>query len=283
VTTHKSRMPLVSVVLLVLASGAGIAHSQSTPQLSPVELVKNVIYNETHTSGGNNIHWKYRLEKTSAGKQETRTVVETQSGSIDKLLAIAGKPLTAVQEAAEAKRILKFSRSQEEQQKAEQSRQKDADQCNAMLKMIPDAFIFKQTGQSGNAVRLSFEPNPRFQPPSREGKVLQQMAGEMWVDTKQQRLISINGRLTNEVKFGGGFLGHLEKGGQFVVNRAEIAPGDWEVTELNVNMQGKALLFKSICVQQKEKHSNFERMPDDITVADAANLLLRQSLVASAR
>ena len=281
-TTHKSRMPLVSVVLL-LAFGAGMARSQSAPQLSPVDLVKNVIYNETHTPGANNIHWKYRLEKMSAGRQETRTVVETQSGSIDKLLAIAGKPLTAVQEAAEAKRILKFSHSQEEQQKAEQSRRKDADQCNAMLKMIPDAFIFEQTGQNGNAVRLTFNPNPRFQPPSREGKVLQQMAGEMWVDTNQQRLISINGRLMNEVKFGGGFLGHLEKGGQFTVRRAEVAPGDWEVTELNVNMQGRALLFKSICVQQKEAHSNFERMPDDITVVNAANLLLRQSLVASVR
>jgi hypothetical protein len=48
-------------------------------------------------------------------------------------------------------------------------------------------------------------------------------------------------------------------------------------------MQGKALLFKSISVQQKELHSNFERMPDDISIADAAGLLLKQTLVASKR
>ena len=76
-------------------------------------------------------------------------------------------------------------------------------------------------------------------------------------------------------------IGHLEKGGRFTVKRAELAPGDWELTEMNVNMRGKALLFKTISVQQKELHSKFERVADDISLSDAANLLLRQNLVAS--
>jgi hypothetical protein len=48
-----------------------------------------------------------------------------------------------------------------------------------------------------------------------------------------------------------------------------------------VNMRGKALLFKTISVQQKELHSNFGRVGDDISLSDAANLLLRQNLVAA--
>jgi len=236
-----------------------------------------------HPSAPTSAHWKYKLEKTLGERQETRTVIETQSGSLDRLLAVAGTPLTEVQQAEEARRILRFSHSPEEQRKAEEARQKDADQCNAIFKMIPDAFIFQHTGQSGDAVRLSFTPNPQFQPPSREGKVLQHMTGEMWVDGNQKRLIAIDGRLTSEVKFGAGLLGHLEKGGQFMVKRTQVAPNDWEVTELTVNMQGKALLFKNISVQQKELHSNFERMPDDISIADAAGLLLKQTLVAAKR
>ena len=281
-TTHKMHMPF-AMVIVVLFAGIGFAQSSSTQQLSPIATVKNVIYNEMHPSGANNVHWKYHLEKTSSSRQETRTVIETQSGSLDRLMAIAGKPLTGAQEANETKRILRFSRNPDEQRKAEQARRKDAEQCDSFLKMIPDAFVFAYAGQSANAVELIFKPNPRFQPPSREGKVLQQMAGEMWVDARQQRLISITGRLVNDVKFGGGFLGHLQKGGQFIVKRAEIAPGDWEVTELTVNMQGKALLFKNIAVQQKEVHSNFERMPNELTIADAADVLLRQSLIASTR
>jgi hypothetical protein len=285
VPAYQTRIPMTGMILVTLfvVAESGVARSQSTAQISPATLVKDVIYNETHLSGQETAHWKYKLEKTLAGRQETRTVVETQSGSLDRLLAVAGTPLTELQQAEEAKRILRFSHSTEEQRKAEQARQKDADQCNAIFKMIPDAFIFEQTAQSGDAMRLSFTPNPHFQPPSREGKVLQHMTGEMWVSTSQKRLIAIDGRLTSEVKFGGGLLGHLEKGGEFLVKRTEVAPNDWEVTELTVNMQGKVLLFKNISVQQKELHSNFERMPDDITIADAAGLLLKQTVVAVKR
>lgn len=284
-TARKLCNPVMSlaVVGLFLGVESGVAQSQSTTQISPATLVKSVIYNEMHPSAQETAHWKYKLDKTLGGRQETRTVVETQSGSLDRLLAVGGTPLTELQQAEEAKRILRFSHSPEEQRKAEQARQKDADQCNAIFKMIPDAFIFEQSGQSGDAIRLSFTPNPQFQPPSREGKILQHMTGEMWVSASQKRLISIDGQLTSDVKFGGGLLGHLEKGGQFLVKRTEVAPNDWEVTELTVNMQGKVLLFRNISVQQKELHSNFERMPGDITIADAAGLLLKQTLVAAKR
>jgi hypothetical protein len=278
----QTRILLSAVIPLLFAitTPVGLAESQPGDRIPPSDLVKSVIYNELHPANTVAAHWKYQLVKEVSGKQETRAVVETRSGSLDRLLSVAGKPLTGAQESTEAGRILRFSHSPEEQKKAEQNRRKDADQCDAILKMIPDAFIFEYAGESGTAAKLTFKANPRFVPPSREGKVLQQMAGEMWVDATQKRLISINGRLINDVKFGGGFLGHLEKGGQFSVKRAQIAPGDWEMTELTVNMQGKALLFKSICVQQKELHSNFEQIPDDLSLADAANILLRQTVLA---
>jgi hypothetical protein len=280
VNIRPTRKVLVGVALF-LAPFIGAAETQPDAQLSPSDMVKSVIYNELHPPHVSDVRWKYRLDKESDGKQETREVFETKSGSIDRLLSRAGKPLTQAQANDEAARILRFSHSTEEQRKAEQTRRKDAEQCDAFMRMIPDAFVFNYAGGSGNLINVAFKPNPNFRAPSREGKVLQQMAGEIWVDARQKRLVSINGRLMNEVKFAGGFLGHLEKGGQFTVKRAEIAPQDWEVTEMTVNMHGKALLFKSISVQQKELHSNFERVPDDLSVSDAANLLLRQTLVAA--
>lgn len=78
-----------------------------------------------------------------------------------------------------------------------------------------------------------------------------------------------------------GLLGHLEKGGQFAVKRTEVAPAHWEVTKMAANIQGKALLFKTISVQQKELHRNFERVSDDLTIAHAAAILLKQSLIAA--
>jgi hypothetical protein len=48
-------------------------------------------------------------------------------------------------------------------------------------------------------------------------------------------------------------------------------------------MHGRALLFKTISVQQEERHQHFERVQDDLSMSDAAALLLKQSLIAAKR
>lgn len=281
-TITQSRVMFAGVILL-LVSRIASAESQSEAQPSPVDLVKAVIRSELNISDLTEIRWKYLLVKEVDGKQETREVVETKSGSLDRLIAIAGEPLTDAQQRGETERILRLSHNPEEQHKFEQTHRKDAEQCNRFLQMIPDAFLFEYAGESGGRIKLIFKPNPRFQPPSREGKVLHEMAGEIWVDAKHQRLVSINGQLINEVKFARGLLGHLEKGGQFTVKRTEITPGHWELTEMAVDMRGKALLFKTISVQQKELHRNFQPVPDDLSLSDAAGFLLKQALIAAKR
>jgi hypothetical protein len=282
VTMTQSRFMFTTVILL-LVSRLATAQSQSNAQLSPADLVKAVIRSELKPSDVTEVRWKYLLVKEVDGKQETREVVETKSGSLDRLIAIAGRPLTAGQQRDEAERIVRLSHNPEEQRKLEQTRKKDTEQCDAFLKMVPEAFLFEYAGEGGGMVKLIFKPNPAFRPPSREGKVLHEMAGEVWVDAKQHRLVSIAGQLMNEVKFAAGLLGHLEKGGLFSVKRTEVAPAHWEVTEMTVNMRGKALLFKTISVQQKELHQNFERVPEDLTLSDAAAILLKQSLIAVRR
>lgn len=270
--------------LLVAALLASPIWAQSgAKQLSPRDLVKQVIYNELHPSATSNLRWRYRLEKQVNGKQEIKAVLETKSGSLDRLLMIDGKPLTSEQNRTEVERILRYTQNPEEQHKAEQARQKDAQQCAALMQVIPDAFLFDYAGRNGSALKITFRPNPQFRPSSREGKVLQQMAGELWVDGDWKRMLSISGHLIDEVRFGGGFLGHLEKGGQFIVKFAEISPGDFEMTQLLVNMHGKALMFKSISVQQSEVHTDFESVPDELTLSEAANMLLQQVFIAESR
>src|SRR5246500_5950752 len=201
----RSRSMLVMVILLLLSPFAA-AQSHSNLQLSAADLVKAVIHSELNPSGITEVRWKYLLLKEVDGKQETREVVETKLGSLERLIAIAGRPLSAGQERDETERILRLSHNPEEQRKLEQIRTKDAEQCDRFFKMVPEAFLFEYAGESGNVVKVNFKPNPAFRPPSREGKVLHEMAGEIWIDVKQQRLVSITGRLMNEVKFAGGLL-----------------------------------------------------------------------------
>ena len=270
--------------ILVLNSFLGqAAEPPAKATISAGDLVKSVIHNELNRTGDRDVRWKYVLNKQVEGKQETREVVETRSGSIDRLLALAGKPLSGAQQRDEMQRILRLSHDRAEQQRLEQAHQKNEEQYRAFLRIIPQAFLFEHAGTSGHLVKLSFKPSPSFQPSSHVERVLQEMAGEIWIDAVQNRLALIHGVLVNDVKFAGGLLGRLEKGGEFTLKRTEIAPDQWEVTCIAINMRGKAVLVKNISVQQNELHSDFQRVPDDLNLSDAAGLLLKNGLVAALR
>jgi hypothetical protein len=277
---HLSQFRIFSAVIFFVLSYVAAAGSQTVDQLSPADLVKAVIRNEVNATKISEIRWNYRSEKEVAGKQETREVVETRFGSPARLIAVSDKPLGESQQRNETERISQLSHNTDDQRKLQLAHEKDVQQTNTFLGMIPSAFVFDYGPISNGLIKVIFRPNPSFRPPCIEGKILHEMAGEIWVDAKQRRLVSISGQLMNGVKFGGGLLGHLEKGGQFAVKRAEVAPMHWELVEIIVNMQGKALLFKTIAVQQKELRTNFQPVANDLTLADAAGLLLNQVFVA---
>jgi hypothetical protein len=133
--------------------------------------------------------------------------------------------------------------------------------------MLPDAFLFNYGKRGGDLIQLNFTPSRSFHPPTREAEVFHAMEGSVWVNGKQARVEEITGQLIHEVKFAGGLLGHLNKGGTFLVKQAEVAPGYWELTLLKVQMKGKALFFKTIGVHHDYSRSDFRQIPDNLTLA----------------
>jgi hypothetical protein len=225
----------------------------------------------------------YRLDKAVAGWRQIQEILETNDGSLSKLVSIDGHLLDAKQQRRENQRLQRLVSHPDEQRKLQQASNKRAEQGERLFRILPDVFVFSIAGRHGDLVTLTFRPNPTFQPPSLEARVFRGMEGEMTVDIKQERLVALGGRLMEDVKFGAGVLGRLDRGSKFEVRQTEVVPGHWEMTFLNVDMKGKALLFKTISVQETENHSDFHRMPDDLTLEEAASLLNRQIVVADNR
>ncbi|PYX17017.1 MAG: hypothetical protein DMG87_16490 [Acidobacteria bacterium] len=200
-------------------------------------------------------------------------MVETQNGDLKRPLLINGRALTAEQQQKSDKRIRQFVRNPATLRKSLNEKNQDAARSQRLLKMLPDAFHFNYGERRDDLIQLNFAPNPSFHPPTHEAEVFHAMEGSVWVNSKEARVEEITGHLIHEVKFGGGLLGHLNKGGTFDVKQAEVARGYWEMTLLKVQMKGKALFFKTIGVQQNYSRSDFRQVPDDLTVAQAADIL----------
>src|SRR5579862_5140589 len=98
--------------------------------------------------------------------------------------------------------------------------------------MLPSAFEYRYAAQDGDLVRLDYSPNPAFKTPNREAEVFHHMQGSVWIDPSKKRIGKIEGRLTSEVKFGGGILGHLDPGGTFRFEQRDVGNGHWEMTNL---------------------------------------------------
>jgi hypothetical protein len=126
---------------------------------------------------------------------------------------------------------------------------------------------------------LNFRPNPKYEPPSRVEQVLTGMEGIVLLDTRCHRLASIDGHLFKEVSFGWGILGHLDKGGHFLVQQQEITDNYWSVSAMKLDITGNVLLVKSLVFSMTEVFSDFKPVPKDITFAEAVEMLEKEETV----
>lgn len=245
---------------------------------TPSELVRKFVESELKAQEQDHSRWRYRLRREGPGGTQVQEIIETKEGPLELLLSLNGQPLTVEQRQKENTRIQNLVNHPDGQRQEQQKRQEDVERVIRMLKLLPDAFLFEYDGKERTLIRLKFKPNPDFHPPSREAQVFHNLEGSMWVDGKQKRLARIVAHLMNDVKFGGGLLGHLEKGGKFTLRRTEVAPGHWKIAHMHIEMKGKAVLFKTISVQEEEYLTDFRRIPSNLTLQQAAEILKKQNI-----
>ena len=258
------------------AQAASAPQNAGEPNESADELVKASVQNELKAIDGDHTHWMYQLETHKAGGSETKELIETPHGNLARVVARNGQPLSPDEQKREDENLQKFVGDTDAQQKQRHDLDQDEKKTKDLLALLPDALTYTYAGHDGDNTRLTFVPNPSFHPPSREAHVFHSMEGQMLINTKEHRLVEFSGHLTHPVKFGGGLLGDLQEGGTFDVRQQEVGPGHWEISLLKVNIHGKALFFKTISVQQDETHTNFKRVPDGLTLAEAKDLVIKQ-------
>ncbi len=253
------------------------------PQISPNELVRQTVAREVAAANQPSQMQMFRSRKQTPRGSQTRLYVQTKDAMAGMMIAINDQPLSAQQQQSETDHLNWLAGNPEQLRKKQAREKDDADRTLRIVKSLPDAFRYKYAGTEAGAadlgktgdelVRLEFTPNPAYSPPSREEQVLEGMQGYLLIDSSAHRIARIDGTLFREVSFGWGIFGHLDKGGHFRVQQADVGDGDWEITGMNLQITGKILLFKGLSMISDEKLSDFHRVPDDLTFAKAVDIL----------
>jgi len=272
--------------VLVLASFTIIpsAVGRDNAPLLPAELVRQAVQNETSANGQ---HFMFRDERRTPHISETKLVVEARDATAGIIILKDGHPLSAQEQQAEQARLENYVRNPDELNRKRKQEKEDTDRTLRILKALPDAFLYQADGtQEGTVgvgrpgdrlVRLKFRPNPAYDPPTRVEQVLTGMAGTLLVDATEKRIAEINGTLEKEVGFGWGILGHLDSGGRFVVQQADVGDKQWELTRMELAFTGKILLFKKLAIRSSDIFSGFRPVPKDLSFAQAVELLKQEA------
>ena len=281
---HKPRLWLAGALALLAAAG-GLA--KDDPTSDPAQLVARAVQNEIQANAPGGTHFMFRNERKTAHLNQVKLIVETRESAAGMLIQVDGHALSPEQRQQEEARLQNYVRNPDHLERKRKQEKEDSDRTMRIVKALPSAFIYEKDGtQRGTAsvgspqdelVRLKFRPNPNYDPPSRVEQVLTGMHGHILVDAKQARLAEIDGTLEKEVGFGWGILGHLDRGGRFLVQQADVGNRQWELTRMDLSFTGKILLFKKISVRSTDLFSDFHPVASDLTFAQGVALLEKEA------
>ena len=272
-------------VLAQPSSGKVVA----APSLTGQALVERALANELNAAQNANFDanndanqdashpMRYQLRKTSPRVTTTKEILETRDGEVARLIAINDKPLSPAAEANEEARLNALLGDPGKQRRRKQAEDDDTGRAFKVLRALPSAFLYQDAGPAegptGKVEKFTFRPNPGFDPLYLETEALPAMAGEIWIDPVRLRVARLEAHLQQDVDFGWGILGRLNKGGWIVIEQAEVAGGQWRTVRFEMQMSGR-VVFKNRVFDTTEVQTNYAPLPLGMSYQKAIETLL---------
>jgi hypothetical protein len=276
---EENRMRSVWVLAGFLTAASLSCCAQNATVEDPGRLVRETVYNELHDHDRHG-YWRYWVQQQTHNGTRMEEQVETVDGPVGRLLLQNGQPLDEQGEQLERSKLLSLRNSPSEQASRRQSYREDEQRIGRILALLPDAFLYQDAGTENYCRHLRYTPNPKYTAHSVEARVFHQLSGDLWIDTRMKRLRRLDGRLKDDVNFGFGMLGRVNKGGWFRMVRTQVADNEWKTERLEVHMSGKALMLKSIAHDTSELRGGFEPVTPAMSFEQGLKVL-EQTVAAS--
>ena len=182
-----------------------------------------------------------------------------------------GKPLSSEEQKKENEKTQKhIEEIQKRQAKKEAKEEENAkEEGKNDEKDDPGIEVFLHACQFVNPRRerfrgqdvlvFDFEPNPEFKPHKLAEKVVQKLAGVVWIDEKAHDVARLEASFIGDVKIGGGLLANLQKGTSFVFEQAFVNNEVWLPTYEEAHVGARVLLVKSFKVNEVTRYFDYKK------------------------
>ena len=310
---RRALLPLVCSVALLLFFIPGVsAQSEPSPATDAAALIRRAVANHLSAEAAHHPQ-RFVLHKKDDKRDYLQEIIETRQGDVSLAIAASGQPLNPAMRQAQIDRLDALDADPDLQEHRRRREQEDNARVDKLMRLLPDAFRYHYdstvpcavtlppsipipgaptlasgtlasgTLASGTSAadlpptsecyHLTFIPNPAWNPPDTESKIMRGMAGEVWIEKSQERLTRLSAHIVTDVDFGWGFIGHLDKGGAIFLEQTETSPRDWELTRMKLDLTGKAFLVKPLNIHLTEEMAHYKPVPAGLDYHQAIKIL----------
>ena len=182
-----------------------------------------------------------------------------------------GKPLSEAEQKKENERAQKRikeiqeeaakKKAKEEKARAEGKEEKDDEEVGIEIFLRACQFVNprRERFRGQDVLVFDFEGNPEFKPHKLAEKIVQKLAGVIWIDEKALDVARLEAYFTSDARIVGGLLVNLQRGTGFIFEQAFLNDEVWLPTYEEAHIGVRLLLVKGFRVTQTTRYFNYSR------------------------
>jgi hypothetical protein len=200
-------------------------------------------------------------------KRELReyTFFYLDGDEISTLVKKAGKPLSDAEQKKEnesVQKAIREHRKRQAQKKAKEEGKGDkGDDPGIETFLRASRFLNprRERFRGQDVLVFDFEPNPDFKARKLEEKVVQRLAGVIWIDEKAHDVARLEAYFVDDFKMAGGLLAKLQKGTTFVFEQGFVNGEVWLPTYFEAHIGARFLLIKGVKINMVTRYSDYKK------------------------
>jgi hypothetical protein len=277
---------LVAILAAVFFLGSA-AHAQTDERPLPdiATLLRDIAKNQAAIEEIRKLYTCHLSEEEDKTDSDGRVTSRSEKDydvfyigdeEVRRLIAKDGKPLDANERKREEdrfnKRFDELKKKQAELAADPKKQAKQEEQDEAQISDFLRAEVFtnprRTTLHGEDVIAFDFAGNPNYKAKKTIDRIVQKLSGVMWVDDQAREIARLEARFAESAHVGGGVVGSIEKGSNFVFEQQKLNQEVWLPSYAEAHVAGRIFVVK---LKQNfvDRYSDYKKFRVGATVSPA--------------
>ncbi len=156
------------------------------------------------------------------------------------------------------KRVAKRDAKEEKAQEEGKPPKEDVD-IEKFLRACQFVNPRRERFRGQDLLAFDFEANPEYKPRNLTERIVQKLAGSIWIDEQARDVVRLEGYFVGDAKIAGGVLASVQEGSRFVFEQEYVNNEVWLPTLEEAQVSARVLLVKGVRATDVIRYSGYKK------------------------